>query len=79
LVADLKKRKATIVTVSGKTGKQPGSNLNLAVPAFSNLPAMGIPFASACQALALFKALAKKLNPDVPSGLDPWIILKEKR
>ena len=79
LLADLKKRKATIVTVSGKGGVKFSSDLNLAVPAFSNLPAMGIPFASACQALALFKARAKKINPDVPSGLDPWIILKEKR
>jgi fructoselysine-6-P-deglycase FrlB-like protein len=79
LVRDLKKRGATVVTVSSKTKQDLGSDLNIAVPPYKNLGVMGIPFIFVPQLISFHKAVTRGLNPDVPRGLDPWIVLKEKK
>jgi fructoselysine-6-P-deglycase FrlB-like protein len=42
---------------------------------YSFFPTYGIALIQAAQVLAFEKALAKGINPDVPSGLDAWISL----
>jgi glutamine---fructose-6-phosphate transaminase (isomerizing) len=76
LVNDLKKRGAFVITVSAKSEKDFGSDLNLKIPAYRNLAVAGIPFIFAPQVLSYCKGVARGLNPDLPRGLDPWIVLK---
>ena len=79
LVRDLKKRGATVVTVSNKSKKDFGSDYNFKIPSYKNLGVAGIPFIFVPQAISFYKALSRGINPDVPHGLDPWIVLKEKK
>jgi glutamine---fructose-6-phosphate transaminase (isomerizing) len=78
LVKDLRKRGAFVLTISPKSKTDFGSDLNLRIPAYNNHAVSGIPFIFAPQLLSCCKGVARGLNPDLPRGLDPWIVLKGK-
>lgn len=75
LVKDLKARGALVVTVSSHKDNIWGSDYNITVPGYKNYGVAGIPFIYVPQAVTLFRALARNINPDEPQGLDPWIKL----
>ena len=78
LISDLKKKSPLIVEVSGGPQKISDADYWIPVPAFRNFGVTGIPFIFIPQALSLFKAVGRGINPDLPQGLCPWIVLKEK-
>ncbi|HHT73756.1 MAG TPA: SIS domain-containing protein [Firmicutes bacterium] len=74
LIRDLKGRGAKVVTIS-HTGADWGSDWQVDVPRYANYGVAGIPFIFIPQAVGLYKALNKGLNPDLPAGLEPMIDL----
>lgn len=76
LISDIKKKGATVVTVSNKSQNIWRSDYNITVPSYGNFAVTGIPFIFIPQALSYHKAIATGVNPDEPQGLDPWIILQ---
>ncbi len=75
LLKDLKKKSPLLLTVSHKHGNFWGSDYSLQIPSFKNFGVAGIPFAFIAQAVSLYRAIARGINPDLPSGLAPWIKL----
>jgi len=75
LVRDLKRRRAKVVTISS-TGRDWGADWHVEVPPYQNYAVAGIPFIFIPQSIALYKALHRGLNPDLPDGLDPMIDLE---
>ncbi len=75
LVRDVKATGAYVVTVSDKDSTSWGSDCNILVPKYQNYSVTGIPFIYVPQALSFYKALALGVNPDAPTGLEPWIKL----
>jgi fructoselysine-6-P-deglycase FrlB-like protein len=74
LIGDLKARGAKVVVFSAHGEACAAADAHFTFPRLEPA-AMGIPFIYIPQALSLFKALANGINPDAPSGLDPWIKL----
>jgi glucosamine--fructose-6-phosphate aminotransferase (isomerizing) len=74
LVKDLKRRGARVVTISG-AGHSWGADWQVELPGYQNYGVNGIPFIFNPQAVGLYKALHKGLNPDLPDGLEPMIDL----
>jgi len=77
LVADLKKRGATVVTIGGSR-QALGADRHLPVPAYKNFGVMGIHFIFVPQLISYYKAASAGLDPDAPRGLAPWIVLKRR-
>lgn len=75
LVRDVKATGAYVVTVSVKDSPAWGSDCNILVPEYRNFSVTGVPFIYVPQALSFYKALALGVNPDAPTGLEPWIKL----
>jgi len=75
LIKDLKARGAVVVTVSAKDENFWGSDYNVKIPVYENFAVNGVPFILVPQLLSYFKALKVGVNPDEPTGLDPWIKL----
>ena len=75
LLKDIKARGATLVVFSDRAEPAPHADLNITVPTQEAHAANGIPLIFLPQALSFFKALATGVNPDAPTGLDPWIKL----
>lgn len=75
LVKDVKATGAYVVTVSGKGKEEWGSDCNIPIPEYRHFSVSGIPFIFIPQALSYYKALALGVNPDAPTGLEPWIKL----
>ena len=76
LVADIKKRGASVVTVQGPRGAVKGGDLDVATPDCRHPAALGLFFFPVVQLAALRKALADGHNPDTPPSLSPWIALE---
>ena len=74
LVKDLKGRGAKVVTISCE-GQTWGADWQVEIPCYRNFAVAGIPFIFIPQAVGLYKALQKGLNPDLPDGLEPMIDL----
>ena len=75
LVEDIKKTGAFVLTVSSREKEAWGSDFNINIPEYRNFSVGGVPFIFVPQALSHFKALALDVNPDEPTGLEPWIRL----
>lgn len=75
LIKDLKGKGAVVVTVSTREAKVWGSDYNIMIPHYSNFGVNGIPLILVPQLTSYLKALKLGVNPDEPSGLDPWIKL----
>lgn len=74
VIRDIAKKGAYVISIGSAEGMD--SDFSVKVPEYSHYSVMGIPFIFICQALALFKAKKKGINPDEPSGLDAWINLE---
>lgn len=75
LIKDLKAKGALVVTVGTKEAHVWGSDYNVYIPHYRNLGVSGVPFILAPQLLSYLKALKLGVNPDEPTGLNPWIKL----
>ncbi len=75
LINDIKKKKATVVTVSSEAGDSMDSDLDIKLKAYKNYGINGIPFIFVSQAISYFRAMKDGLDPGNPPGLDPWIKL----
>ncbi|HYF74986.1 MAG TPA: SIS domain-containing protein [Candidatus Nitrosocosmicus sp.] len=75
LINDIKKKKATVVTVSSEAGDSMDSDLDIKLKAYKNYGVNGIPFIFISQAISYFRAMKDGLDPGNPPGLDPWIKL----
>lgn len=75
LVEDLKAKGGTIVTVSCDKRNLYDSDLHIFVGESVRFETWGIAFISVIQMLSYEKAIVKGCNPDLPEGLDPYIIL----
>lgn len=75
LLGDMAAKGATLAVFSDRETDAPHAALNIRVPRREVYAANGIPFIFVCQALAFYKALERGVNPDAPTGLDPWIKL----
>lgn len=73
LLGDIKAHGATLVTFG--TRKAPHADYSVVVDVQQAHAAQGIPFIFLPQVLSFYKALECGINPDAPSGLDPWIKL----
>ncbi|PKM49997.1 MAG: hypothetical protein CVV02_13525 [Firmicutes bacterium HGW-Firmicutes-7] len=74
LIEDLKKKKCTIVTVSGEALEISGT-ININVGFTLPYAVLGIPFINVVQMITSYKAELLNTDPDMPEGLDPWITL----
>jgi len=79
LIYDLKKKSPTIVTVSREARNIWKSDYHISLPVFKNFAVTGIPFIFVPQAISLYQAIGRGINPDLPRGLSPWIVLKDKK
>lgn len=75
LVEDLKAKGGTIVTVSCDKRNLYDSDLHIFAGESVRFETWGIAFISVIQMLSYEKAIVKGCNPDLPEGLDPYIIL----
>ncbi|HHW48072.1 MAG TPA: SIS domain-containing protein [Clostridiaceae bacterium] len=75
LIKDLKAKGAVVVTVSARDASFWDSDYNVEIPRYKNFAVNGVPFILVPQLLSYFKALKAGVNPDEPTGLDPWIKL----
>lgn len=75
LIKDIKGKGSAVVTVSARNASFWGSDYNVPIPEYKNFGVNGIPFILVPQLLSYYKALKLGVNPDEPSGLDPWIKL----
>ena len=75
LIKDLKSREAVVVTVSSNLINIWGSDYNITVPEYKNYGVNGVPFILMPQLISYYKALKEGINPDLPDGLEPWIVL----
>ena len=75
LISDIRQKGAKIVLFSSDAEDIPEADLQIHVKAQEARAAEGIPFIFISQALSLFKAIKNGNNPDLPTGLDPWIKL----
>lgn len=76
LISDLINKGATIITYSDIFIEPiPGVKLQIFSRMKLDQAVRGIPFIFIAQALAYFKAMQKKVNPDQPEGLAAWIKL----
>lgn len=73
LLADIKAHGATLVTFSDDAVEH--ADYSFVVPKQAANASNGIPFIFLPQAISFFKALTGNINPDLPTGLDPWIKL----
>ena len=75
LVEDLKAKGAVIVTVSCDQSSTYGSDLHIFAGESVRYETWGIVLISVIQILAYEKAIVRGCNPDLPEGLDPYIVL----
>ena len=75
LVADLRGRGAKVVTISAQEDNLWDANWSVTIPSYHNFAVNGIPFIFIPQAISYYKALERGVDPDRPSGLEPWIKL----
>lgn len=75
LISDIKKKKATVVTVGSQTANDMGSDFHIRLKAYKNYGVNGIPFIFVPQAISYFRAMKDGMDPGNPPGLDPWIKL----
>lgn len=75
LVEDLKAKGGMILTVSCDKKNVYGSDLHIFAGESVRFETWGIVFIGIIQILAYEKAIVKGCNPDLPEGLDPYIIL----
>jgi glucosamine--fructose-6-phosphate aminotransferase (isomerizing) len=73
LIADIQARGAKVVSIGHQIEQGWRSNVHIEVQKYTQYGVMGIPFIFVPQCLSYFKALVKKLDPDSPQGLLPWI------
>jgi glucosamine--fructose-6-phosphate aminotransferase (isomerizing) len=76
LITDLKKHNAKVISISMTSDYNWGSDFSISIPRYNRFCVVGIPFIFIPQSIALYKAIAKGINPDKPSDLQPWILLK---
>lgn len=74
LLEDIKARGATVVTF-GTREEVPHSDCHISVQKQEVTAAYGILFIALPQLLSYYKAKELNINPDQPTGLDPWIKL----
>ena len=75
LVDDIKEKGAKIITVGDQQEDEFSSDLHVQLPQYQYFGVVGIPFIFIPQVIAYNKALKLNINPDLPTGLDPWIEL----
>jgi len=75
LVRDLLERGALVVTCGSDAGARWGSSFHAPLPEVANESAHGPLFLCLAQVMALRLAEARKLDPDNPPNLKPWIEL----
>lgn len=75
LIKDIKEKGSVVITVSARDTGFWGSDYNVPISEYKNFGVNGIPFILVPQLLSYYKALKLGVNPDEPSGLDPWIKL----
>jgi len=75
LIRDIKARGACVVTVSGNSEHELGSDYHISLPFCRNYGVYGVPFILVPQLISYNKALKLGVNPDTPQGLNPWIVL----
>lgn len=75
LISDIRQKGAKVVLFGSDEEDIPEADLQIRVKAQEARAAEGIPFIFISQALSLFKAIKNGNNPDLPTGLDPWIKL----
>lgn len=75
LVEDLKAKKGRIITVSCDKNNIYDSDLHIFAGESVRFETWGIVFIGVIQMLAFEKAIARGCNPDLPEGLDPYIVL----
>lgn len=74
LIEDLIKKGATVITYSDLALPEiPGVKLQVSSGLQLGPAAYGLHFIFLPQILAYYKAIHKKVNPDQPEGLEPWI------
>ncbi len=76
LVADLKGAGAKVVVVSDQPEDTWKADMHVAIPVYKKMCVRGIPFIYVIQELAYTTAVKRRLDPDNPPGLKPWIQLK---
>lgn len=75
LIRDLRAKGARVVVVSPEPARSWGADWEVETPAVRSWAVFGIPFIFVPQAVALEKAKMTGVNPDEPTGLDPFIDL----
>lgn len=75
LIKDLEATGATVLLFCDDSHESIVCKHEVKAPAAGDYASYGIPFIFVCQMLACFKAEADGINPDLPSGLDPFIVL----
>jgi len=78
LVKDLRAKGARVLVVSANDADY-GAEWSIRLPGYRNFAVLGIPFIFVPQMIALYKALARGINPDQPDGLTPFIELDTTR
>jgi len=76
LLEDLQKKGAKVVAFSNSPGQMSGVSFTGYERPLAHA-AVGIPFLILCQMAAYYKSKVTGADPDKPSGLDPWISLRE--
>ena len=64
-----------MVTISAQEDNLWDANWSVTIPSYHNFAVNGIPFIFIPPAISYYKALERGVDPDRPSGLEPWIKL----
>jgi glucosamine--fructose-6-phosphate aminotransferase (isomerizing) len=78
LLSEVKNKCGSLIVVSGERRNIWRAHHHIRIPVFKNYAVAGIPFIFVAQAISLYTAYFRGINPDKPKGLAPWIVLKEK-
>jgi len=76
LIEDLHGEKAIVVTVGDQPSSIMNSDLHVQIPYYEKYGVAGIPFVLVPQIMSYYKAIFKGINPDKPTGLEPYITFK---
>lgn len=75
IISDIKAKGSTIITVGSENTAVYHGDYGVLLPSFKNYAVNGILFILVPQMITFYKALSEGINPDEPTGLNPWIKL----
>ena len=75
MIEDIKSRKGILVTASVEDENLYGADLHVKLGNCKRMESLGIAYIYIMQMIAYEKAISKGCNPDIPEGLDAYIVL----